>query len=96
MKYKEKFEMFLKEDENNNYYYKTSHINILIGKNNDNYYEIFIDNANEIEDKESIIIERFFYYLDEKKIDYSVERLYNSMIEFINVYDSQEYIGSEV
>lgn len=86
MKYEKEFEMFLNQDKVQEYYYKINKIN-KIG----NYYEIFVDNTEEIEEKYDIIIDRFYDYLIRNNINCEFEDVYNNCYEHISVYDTKEF-----
>ena len=67
-----------------------------------NYYEIFINNLDTLgndEDaeceKQDVIVGRFIDYLNENKIEYDFEEDILEVFEYINSYDTKEYIGDE-
>ena len=89
MIYKKEFNDFLKYDMEKDYYYKIDYV-----LDDNNYYDIFVNHLDEIEEyKEDVVMERFIRYLDINNIDYQLEEMYYNTIEYISFYDSNEYIS---
>lgn len=90
MKYEKEFEAFLNQDMCQDYYYKISSVNKIFG-NKGMFFEIFVDNIDEIEDKEDVIIERFYDYLTIHNINCDIEDLFYNFCDYVSVYDTEEF-----
>ena len=102
MKLDDVFQKFLEEDQKQDYYLGIKYINIIKGNHDKNYYEIFINNLDtlgEDEDaeceKQDVIVGRFIDYLNENEIEYDFEEDILEVFEYINSYDTKEYIGDD-
>ena len=94
MKYDKEFKEFLKQNTNTNYYYyDITYVNVIKGNKDKDFYEVFVDNINELENKEDCIIMRFMTYLDEHDIRYDFEELYYDTLEYVSVYDRREMVN---